>query len=155
MTPKEGSVYVASDTELRIRFDGPMHPSMLQLVWTQGGFHACGQIRYDETKQEFTLPAQLEAGCKHRLVINPKDESGAVKGFQSVHGTSAHAMTWTFSTKDNAEGTQKTAHTCSGSGKTRSVVEQFNRTRNSMQAFVQTVNTREYGAPGSQGFQTL
>ncbi|MCF7972963.1 MAG: HEAT repeat domain-containing protein [Phycisphaerae bacterium] len=152
--PGEGSRDVTPDTELHIRFDRPMLPSMLQLTWQSGGFHECDQIRYDETKYEFTLPIHLAAGCQHRLVINPPSEPGTVKGFQSVHRTPAEPMTWTFSTQ-NSEPTQKTAQDASDAGKTRSVVQQFNKTRNSMWAFVQTVDTQEYGQPGPRGYQSL
>jgi len=90
--PIKGTLNVASDTELRVRFDKPMHPSTLQLEWKDGGFHECGQISYDETKYEFTIPVHLEAGCQHRIVINPKPEPGTQKGFQSIYQTGAESL---------------------------------------------------------------
>jgi len=155
VTPSQGAGQVAPDTELRIRFDRPMQPSMLQLAWQEGGFHECGQIRYDETTHEFTLPIHLAAGSQQRIVINPKDESDAVKGFQSVHGTPAEPLAWIFST-EHGEQTHASAEDGSvTSGKTRSVVDQFNKTRDSMWAFVQTITTQEYGEHGPQGYQSL
>ena len=155
VTPEQGAGQVAPDSELRIQFDGPMHPSMLQLAWQAGGFHKCGQIRYDEATYEFTIPIQLEAGSQQRIVINPKDDSGAVKGFQSVHRTLAHPMTWTFSTQRSKQAQASAKADRVNPEKTRSVVEQFNKTRNSMWAFVQTINTQEYGQHGPNGYQSL
>ena len=154
VTPAQGAGNIAMDTELRIRFDRPMHPSMLQLAWQEGGFIECDKIRYDETNHEFTIPIQLAAGCQQHIVLNPVSEPGTVKGFQSVHHASAQPMTWTFSTQ-NSKHTQKPAQDASDSGKTRSVVEKFNKTRNSMWAFVQTIDTREYGQKGAHGYQSL
>jgi len=157
VTPIEGASHVAQDTELRIRFDRPMLPSMLQLAWQAGGFHECGQIRYDETKHEFTIPIHLEAGCQQRIVINPAKEPGTVKGFQSVHRLPAKSVTWTFSTKNSNQAQSNiSAHNGnSNSDKSRSVVEKFNKTRNAMWAFVETIKTQEYGQPGPHGYQRL
>ncbi|MFC1794211.1 S41 family peptidase [Planctomycetota bacterium] len=157
--PSEGTLNVATDTELRVRFDKPMYPSTLQIEWKDGGFHECGQIRYDETKYEFTIPVHLEAGCQHRIVINPDPEPGIQKGFQSIYQTGAESLTWAFSTLDR---TQKKSdkklsanEQHSDTNKTRSVVERFNKKRKAMWAFVETIKTQEYGRPGHHGYQSL
>jgi hypothetical protein len=134
LEPGEGTVNVAPDTELRVRFDRPMHPSMLQLEWEEGGFRECHPIHYDERKYEFTIPICLEAGCQQRIVLNPTVESAAVKGFQSVQRTEAESMTWTFSTQESTQEKKGHSHSFAGgggsdSGKARSVVARFNQRR--------------------------
>jgi hypothetical protein len=157
--PGEGAPNVSPDTELRIRFDKPMHPSTLQLEWKDGSFHECGQIRYDEAKYEFTIPIHLEGGCQHRIVINPTTEPGTQKGFQSIYQTEAESLTWAFSILDD---TQKKSNKSSSASEdrsdrngTRSVVSQFNKKRRNMWAFVETIKTQEYGRPGPHGYQNL
>ena len=157
--PSEGTPNVAPDTELRVRFDKPMHPSTLQLEWKDGGFHECGQIRYGETKYEFTITIHLEAGCQHRIVINPDPVPGTQKGFQSTYRIGAESLTWAFSTLD---GTQKKSDKSSSaskgysdSNKSRSVIDRFNEKRRNMWAFVETVKTQEYSQSGPHGYQSL
>jgi hypothetical protein len=157
--PSEGTPNVAPDTELRVRFDKPMHPSTLQLEWKDGGFHECGQIRYDETKYEFTIPIHLETGRQHRIVINPDPEPGTQKGFQSIYRTGAESLTWAFSTLDDtqkkSDECSSVSEGCSDSSKSRSVIERFNKKRRSMWAFAETVKTQKYGRPGLHGYQCL
>jgi hypothetical protein len=157
--PSEGTPNVTPDTELRIRFDKPMHPSTLQLEWKDGGFHECGQIRYDETKYEFTIPIQLEAGCKHRIVINPNSVPGVQKGFQSIYRTKAESITLGFSTLDNtqkkSDKPSSVSKKYSETDKIRSVIERFNEKRSSMWAFVETIQTQEYSRPGPHGYRCL
>ena len=157
--PRKGTSSVAPETELRIRFDTPMHPSTVQFEWKEGGFHACGPIRYDETRYEFTLPIRLEAGCQHRIVINPAAETGIQRGFQSPYRTGAESFTWSFSTQNDArkkadERSDESEGT-SESDKTRSVIERFNEKRRGMWAFVETIHTQEYSRPGPQGYRCL
>jgi len=156
--PGEGSRNVAADTVLRVRFDRPMHPSTLQLEWKDGGFRECGRIRYDETQHEFAIPIRLEAGCQHRIVVNPDDGPGVQKGFQSVYRTAAEPLTWAFSTKEGTgktDGSSVLQSKSAGSNTLRSVIERFNDKRRSMWSFVETVRTREYGRPGPAGYQCL
>ena len=157
--PQKGTSNVASDSELRIRFDKPMHPSTLQLQWKNGGFHECGPIGYDETKYEFTLPIRLEPGCPHCIVINPEAEPGIQKGFQSIYRMGAESLIWTFSTRKNnrnkADECSVARDGASKSDKTKFIIEHFNEKRRSMWAFVETIDTQEYGRPGPQGYQSL
>jgi hypothetical protein len=157
--PQEGASEVATDTKLRIRFDKPMHPTMLQLEWKDGGFHECGQIRYDETRYEFTIPIQLKAGSQHRIVINPAAEAEVKKGFQSVYRTEAESLTWIFSTwEDTKKKPNKRSYVSeksSKSEKAKSVIERFNEKRRDMWAFVETIETQEYSRPGPPGYQCL
>ena len=157
--PKKGASNISPDTELRIRFDKPMLPSMLQLEWKDGGFCQCGQIRYDETKYEFTIPIQLEAGSQHRIVINPASEPSVQKGFQSIYRTEAESLTWTFSTKNDTQNKPNepsyAGEGSSKSGKAKSIFERFNEKRRSMWAFMETIETLEYSRPAPQGYQGL
>ncbi|MHC4326218.1 MAG: S41 family peptidase, partial [Planctomycetota bacterium] len=145
--PADGTLNIAPDTQLRVRFDRPMHPSTVQLEWKDGGFHKCGQIRYDETKYEFAIPVRLEADCRHRIVINPDSQSEMQKGFQSIHQTGAESMIWAFSTLDNTQNKSdklsSASEEYSDSNESRPVIERFNEKRRSMWAFVETVKTQE------------
>jgi len=157
--PKEGANNVAADTALRLRYDRPMHPSMLQLAWQAGGFHRCGPIQYDPENFEFTIPISLQPGCKQQLTINPP-EPGVQKGFQSIHRTEANTQTWTFTTQAQTQRPQDNASSPAASRpgrtrETRSVIERFNKTRRDMWALVETVKTLEYSRPGAQGYQGL
>ena len=49
------------------------------------------EIRYDETKYEFTIPVRLEPGCQHRIVINPASEV-EVMSFDDALKTGATAL---------------------------------------------------------------
>jgi len=157
--PQKGASDIAPNTELQIRFDKPMHPSTMQLEWKNGGFHECGQIRYDEVKCEFTIPIHLEGGCQHRIVINPAAEQGTQKGFQSIYRTGAEPLTWAFSTQADTGKKKKEPKYVSGvpskTDKTRSAIEQFNEKRRSMWAFVETIKAQEYGRPGPHGYRSL
>jgi len=157
--PQKGAANIAPDTELRIRFDRPMHPTMLQLEWEDGGFHECGQIRYDKTRYEFTIPVHLEAGCQHRIIIDPESEPGMQKGFQSIYRIGTEPLTWIFSTRDdNKKKRDEHSYAIESSSKTdkvKSVIEQFNEKRRSMWAFVETINALEYHQPGPHGYQCL
>ena len=157
--PGQGASNVASDTQLRIRFDRPMHASTLELEWKDGGFHECGQISYDETKYEFTIPIHLEAGYEHRIVINPAVELEIQRGFQSIYRAGAESMTWAFSTVGNKHKKNNEHSSTSGGSsdlaRSRSVIEQFNERRRAMRAFAETIETQEYGQLGPRGYQSL
>lgn len=156
--PKEGTFNVTPDTELRLRFDRPMQPSMLQMVWQAGGFHTCGPLRYDAENYEFTIPIKLHAGCQQRILINPPDPD-TQKGFQSTYHSEAESHTWTFSTgaeTQKATGAQQPAVSPpKNEGALRAVIAQFNETRKGMWALAETVRTLEFGRPGTQGYRHL
>ena len=156
--PGKGKSNVTQQTELRIRFDRPMNPSTMQLEWKDGGFHECGQISYDEMRYEFTIPIHLEAGCKHRIVINPDSVPGTQKGFQSICRTEAESLTWAFSTLNDTQKLDKTSSANkdrSDKNNSRSIIEKFNEKRRNMWAFVETIKTKEYANPGIHGYQYL
>lgn len=160
LRPSEGAINVASDTELRIGFDRPMHPSTLQLEWQAGGFHECGQIRYDESKHEFVIPVRLQAACQHRVIINPAGEQAAQKGFQSTCRTEAESLKWTFSTQSQSPKNESSQHSVvSGDGaesnKVGPAIERFNEIRRGMWAFVETIQAQEYSRPGPRGYQAM
>jgi hypothetical protein len=159
VNPKEGTRSVAPNTELRLRFDRPMHPSTLQLEWQEGGFHSCASIHYDAGKYEFTIPIQLAAGCQQRITVNPPDP-GVQKGFQSAQNTEAESYTWTFSTlnrsrEKNSDEPSPASTDAANTQKARSIVEQFNETRRGMRAFVETIKTQAYDRSGPHGYQHL
>lgn len=96
--PSDGATDVNPLTELRIRFDRPMTPSLAHLHWTHrgpGGFRHRGSLRYDPEKYEFVLPMRLTPDFTHQLTVNEKDDRS---GFRSVDGIPPLAFSWSFKT---------------------------------------------------------
>ncbi|MCP4612310.1 MAG: hypothetical protein GY845_26740 [Planctomycetes bacterium] len=160
LEPSNGAVNVDSTTELRIRFDSPMRPSILQMEWVEGGISQCRAVQYDEEKNEFVIPVKLQPGRKQRIVINPPDKDGKQYGFQSAKGVSASSFQWTFTTKAEINSSRKSElkarnGSTQESAKLQNVIEKFNKTRRGINSLQETVKTIELYNPEQNWFKGL
>jgi beta-lactamase regulating signal transducer with metallopeptidase domain len=101
--PADGATDVEPETNLRIRFDRPMDPTLAVLEWDfrgQAGFHLRGPLRYDPTSHEFTLPVRLTPGRQHVVTLNRKGtvKEEASEGFRAAGGLAMAPVRWTFTT---------------------------------------------------------
>jgi len=101
--PADGATDVEPDTDIRIRFDQPMDPTLAVLEWDlrgQAGYRLRGPMRYDPDAHEFTLPVRLTPGRKHDVTLNrkgfPRDE--AYEGFRAADGLPTVPFRWSFTT---------------------------------------------------------
>ena len=160
LEPSNGAVNVDSTIELRIRFDSPMRPSILQMEWEEGGISECRAVQYNEEKNEFVIPVKLQPGCKQSIVINPRDKNGKQYGFQSAKGVSALSYQWTFTTKAETNPSRKSELQARNEGtqesaKLQNVIEKFNKTRRSIKSLQETVKTIELYNPEQGRFKGL
>jgi hypothetical protein len=160
LEPSNGAENVDSTIELRIRFDSPMRPSILQMEWEEGGISQCRAVYYDEDKNEFVIPVKLQPGCKQRIVINPTDKDGKQYGFQSAKGVSASSFQWTFTTKTEANSSRKSElkarnGSTQESPKLQNVIEKFNKTRRSIKSLQEIIKTIELYNPEQSWFKGL
>jgi beta-lactamase regulating signal transducer with metallopeptidase domain len=103
VSPLDGARDVPADTEIRVRFDRPMDPSALCILWnrkSQGGFRPRGSFRYLADTYEFVVPVRLTPGCSHGLTLNEDRhfEEGEYTGFSSVDQVAAEPHSWSFTT---------------------------------------------------------
>lgn len=160
LEPSNGSVNVHSAIEMRVRFDSPMRPSIMQMKWEEGGISECRAIQYDQKTNEFVIPVKLQFGCRHRIVINPPNQDGKQYGFQSVKGVSASSYQWTFTTKAETNSRRKSElqarnEHAQESAKVQDVIEKFNKTRRSIKSLKETVKTIELYDPEKSWFKGL
>ena len=101
--PPNGAVDVPLDTQIRLRFDGPMDPYGAKLEWSDklsGGFRPRGQLEYLEEKHELVLPVRLAPGCTHTLIANELPFYKLdPEGFLGTDGCLAKPYTWSFTTR--------------------------------------------------------
>ncbi len=94
--PMDRAVDVDPNTEIRIRFDRPMNPTLLDISWKVGRCVKYKDFKYDDTKSEFVILTKLEDDCEHTISI----ESDRFPGFRAKSGQSmTHAFEWSFKTK--------------------------------------------------------
>jgi hypothetical protein len=160
LDPSNGAVNVNSTKELRIRFDSPMRPSILQMEWEEGGISECRAVQYNEETNEFVIPVKLQPGCKQRIVINPPNKNGKQYGFQSAKEVSASAYRWTFTTKAEPNSSRKSELQARNSdtqesAKLQNVIEKFNKTRCSIKSMKETLKTVELYNPEQDWFKGL
>jgi C-terminal processing protease CtpA/Prc len=160
LEPSNGAVNVDSTRELRMRFDSPMRPSILQMEWEEGGIIDCRAVQYTEEKNEFVIPAKLQPGCRHLIVINPPDKDGKQYGFQSAKGVSASSYQWTFTTKAETNSCRKSELQARNEGtqesaKLQNVIEKFNKTRRNIKSLQETVKTIDLYNPEQSWFKGL
>jgi hypothetical protein len=153
--PRDATTGVDPRTALRIRFDRPMHPSTVLLAWKAGSVADCDRIQYDATANQFTIPAVLEPGCTHRIVINPPVKAGSPAGFTSAHGTPAGRYEWTFTTAECTSGVTAEKPPPVIARPVHDVVAAYNRKRAAMRSFIETQDTVELSQPGQGGFHCL
>ena len=106
--PPDGATEVPSTTEIRIRFDRPMDPTMAHLEWGmrgRAGFRLRGALRYSPETREFTLPAELAPGQKHDVTVNNESipDSGEYEGFRTPDRVEAKPYRWSFTTARPAD----------------------------------------------------
>ncbi|HUA64753.1 MAG TPA: protein kinase [Alphaproteobacteria bacterium] len=92
--PPEGATNVDPRQTIRIRFNQPMDPKGMNIIWMSGGFITCGLPRYDSNQNEFTIYTQLLPGCTNNLTIG-----WAGQGFRDTNGNPADEFNWHFITK--------------------------------------------------------
>ena len=160
LEPSNGAVNVDTTKELRIRFDSPMRPSILQMEWEEGGISECRAVHYNEENNEFVIPVKLHPGCKQSIAINPPDKDGKQYGFQSVQGVSASACRWTFTTKAETNSHRKSKLQAQNNGtqestKLQNMIEKFNKTRRSIKSLQEIVRTIELYNPEQSWFKGL
>ncbi|HTU22570.1 MAG TPA: sigma-70 family RNA polymerase sigma factor [Gemmataceae bacterium] len=103
--PADGATEVEPMTEIRIRFDRPMHPASAVLDWgdrSKAGFRPSGEIRYNEKTHEFILPVHLSPGHTHAVTLNRQSfisDKEDYEGFQSKEHIAAKPYRWSFTTK--------------------------------------------------------
>ena len=99
VTPADGDTDVATETVVSIRFNQPMRPGGISLVWEgyarESGFRLRGPVSYDDQQFEFSLPVCLRAGVRHDVSVNPGKRD---RKFQSVLGIAAEPFQWGFTT---------------------------------------------------------
>jgi hypothetical protein len=96
--PLNGTKNVSTETEIKIQFDYPMHPTTVSLQWKEGGFAECSQILYDKLTKTFTLSVNLVPDCKHTLVINSERDQNKSINFKSTYGQPSLEYEWSFFT---------------------------------------------------------
>jgi len=101
--PANGAAEVVPDTDIRIRFDRPMDPTLAVLEWDfrgQAGYRLRGPMRYEPVAHEFTLPVRLTPGRKHALTLNREDfrHVKSFEGFSTADGLVAVPFRWSFTT---------------------------------------------------------
>jgi len=116
VAPPNGSQGVATNGELRLRFDQPMDPMSFKLNWKSGGFLDCGDATYDTNRFEFTIPIRLAPGALQRIVVNEplmgvtmlsqSRQQFPIEGFHSADGRQAALFVWNFRTQPAPPATQ-------------------------------------------------
>jgi len=116
VAPPNGSQGVATNCELRLRFDQPMDPMSFKLGWKSGGFLDCGEVTYDTNRFEFTIPIRLAPGVLQRIVVNApllgvtllsqSRQEFPIEGFHSTDGHQAALFVWNFRTQPAPPATQ-------------------------------------------------
>ena len=101
--PADGAAGVQPDTDLRIRFDRPMDPTLAVLEWVPGGeagYRLRGPMRYRAGTHEFTLPLRLTPGRKHDVTLNREGvtRGDGYEGFRAADGLAAATFRWSFTT---------------------------------------------------------
>jgi serine/threonine protein kinase len=94
VSPADGATDVDARQDVRIRFDQPMNPNDLDLMWVSGGFVNCSQSRYDPVRYEFEIPVQLVPGSTNKMQV-----SWAGRGFRNTNSIAADEFDWQFTTK--------------------------------------------------------
>jgi serine/threonine protein kinase len=97
VSPADGADNVDPQQDLRIRFDQPMNPNDMNLMWSSGGFLSHGQFQYNPARNEFDIPLQLVPGKTNKLMA-----SWAGMGFRNTNSIPAEEFDWQFTTKPSA-----------------------------------------------------
>jgi hypothetical protein len=96
VSPPDGATNVDLKQELRVRFDQPMNPDIIDLMWQKGGFLPGGQPRYEQDRDEFVVPVRLMAGQTNEVLAYSEAHGG---GFRTTNMTFASDYRWHFTTK--------------------------------------------------------
>ncbi len=101
--PADGATDVESNTDIRLRFDRAMDPTLAVLEWDFGsraGYRLRGAMRYDPAAHAFTLPVSLTPSRKHDVTLNRKGfpHAEAYEGFRADDSQTAAPFRWSFAT---------------------------------------------------------
>jgi len=103
--PADDAVDVDPITEIRVRFDRPMEPSVAELAWEssrEACFRPRGVLRYLPETNEFVLPVALTPGAEHQVSSKGwlMSEPLIARKFRSADGIPARRFSWRFRTRD-------------------------------------------------------
>ena len=97
VSPADGATNVDARQEIRVRFDRPMNPDDLGIIWRSGGFLPGGQPRYESDRNEFVFPVWLAPGQTNDLSVN--FDAGSFGGFRGTNSVLAQEYRWHFTTQ--------------------------------------------------------
>ncbi len=146
--PLDGAKGIKPRTEIRIKFDRPMDPLAMELVWKNGKCVEYYSMKYNEKTHEFAFDVELEDETEHHIFIAPDNFLSRIpKGFLTLDGHAPKAFEWKFTTKANAADQDATGDNLGQEAKVdqareiQLLVEKIKKSRSDLKSVSETVHT--------------
>jgi len=101
--PANRTQQVETVTNIRIKFDRPMNPHLINLKWDEDADVKYENMQYNEADHEFVISVKLDTDSTYTFFVNLSISSRTEDGFRDLQGSLAEEFHWSFSTKTTAK----------------------------------------------------